>query len=195
MEKQGEVSFSRLDQAKAEDFQVVHAFMAEQHDGLADRVLGHLKSLEGPKLGFKVDRLEHSLQTATRAYRDGAEEEQIICALLHDIGDQLAPDNHGAFASEVLRPFISQENYNIVRYHPEFQGYFFFDKIGSDPNIRDRHRGESWFDAAHYFCEAWDMPAFDPDYKSEPLDFFVPIVRKLFSSKPAHNGINIKTKD
>lgn len=186
-----EVTFTRLDQATEEDFRVVQPFMADQHEGLVDRLLQNLSSLAGPKLGFKVDRLEHSLQTATRSYRDNADEETIVCCLLHDIGDHLAPDNHGAFASEILRPFVSEDNYHIVRYHPEFQGYFFFDKIGADPNQRERHREEQWFDAAHNFCEAWDMPAFDPDYKSEPLEFFEPMLRNVFNRSPTHNGVVI----
>lgn len=192
MSKITEVEFTRLDQAKKSDFDIVHPLMLEQHQGLADRVLDHLKLLSGPKLGFKVDRLEHSLQTATRAYRDGADEEVVVCALLHDMGDLLAPDFHGAFASEILRPFVSDINYNIVRYHQEFQGYFFFDKIGFDPNIRERHRNEEWFDAAHNFCEAWDMPSFDPDYKSEKIDFFEPFVKKLFAKAGTHNGVEIQ---
>ncbi len=190
-----EVEFTRLDQAKKSDFDVIFPNLREQHATLPDRVLSYLLGLKGPKLGLKIDRLEHSLQTATRAYKDNASDEKILCALLHDIGDSLAPDNHGAFAAEILKPFVSDENYNIVKYHPEFQGYFFFDKIGENPNIRDRHKGKDWFSAAHDFCELWDMPAFDPKYKSKPLEFFVPIVKKIFSGNPTHNGFDIEIKD
>jgi predicted HD phosphohydrolase len=183
------VSFTRLDQATTADFSILHVHMADEHAKLADRVLAHLHALKGPKLGLQVDRFEHSMQTATRALRDGASEETIVCALLHDIGDHLAPDNHGAFVSEILRPFVSEQSYNVLRYHPEFQGYFFFDKIGGDPDMRERHRGKPWFDAAHEFCARWDMPAFDPAYKCEPFETFEPMVRRTFARRPAHNGV------
>lgn len=190
-----EVEFTRLDEAKKSDFDIIYPHLIDQHQNLPKRVLSDLSSLRGPKLGFKVDRLEHSLQTATRAYKDNASDEEIVCALLHDIGDSLAPDNHGAFAAEMLKPFVSESNYNIVKFHPEFQGYFFFDKIGADPNIRDKHKGKDWFDAAHNFCESWDMPAFDPNYKSKSLEFFSPTVFKVFSKKPKHNGLDINLND
>ena len=186
-----QVSFTRLDQATADDFEIMHRHMAVEHAGLADRVLTLLRGLGGQRPGLQVDRLEHSLQTATRAHADGADEEMVVCALLHDIGDELAPDNHGAFVSEIMRPFVSSDNYNILRYHPEFQGYFFFDKIGADPNMRDRHRDKPWFDMAHEFCERWDMPAFDPYYTSKPVEFFEPMVRRVFDRKPSHNGVVI----
>lgn len=187
------VSFTRLDQATPADFQIMHRYMSEEHEKLGDRVLALLRGLGGQCPGLQVDRLEHSLQTATRAMRDGADEEMIVCALLHDIGDEFAPDNHGAFVSEIMRPFVSENNYNILRYHPEFQGYFFFDKIGADPNMRERHRGKPWFDAAHEFCEKWDMPAFDPNYDTEPLETFEPMVRRIFARKPTHNGVALPT--
>ncbi|MDC0073746.1 HD domain-containing protein [Alphaproteobacteria bacterium] len=189
MKDSKEVSFTRLDQSTEDDFKIIHPFMEAEHSKLVERLMYQLLDLSGPRLGFKVDRLEHSLQTATRAHRDGADIETVVCALLHDIGDKFAPDNHGAFASEILKPYISNSNYNIVRYHPEFQGYFFFDKIGADPNIRDRHKNEEWFNQAHKFCELWDMPAFDPNYKSEKLDFFEPMLKEVFFRKPAHNGV------
>lgn len=190
-----EVGFTRLDQATAEDFTILHAYLAGEHAKLADRVLRVLRDLRGPKLGLKVDRYEHSLQTATRALRDGADEEMVVCALVHDIGDHLAPDNHGAFISEVMRPFVSETNYNVLRYHPEFQGYFFFDKLGADPHMRERHRGKPWFDVAHHFCATWDMPAFDPAYASEPLETFVPMLRRLFTKPPTHNGVVLLSAD
>lgn len=189
------VSFTRLDRATEEDLQLLGRHLAADHKGLADRVLAHLGALAGQACGLQVDRLEHSLQTATRAHRDGADEETVVCALLHDIGDGLAPDNHGAFASEIVRPFVSEETYNIVRYHPEFQGYFFFERMGADRNMRERHRGRPWFEAAHEFCEKWDMPAFDPAYDSAPLSFFEPMVRRLFDRPPTHNGVAIPLRE
>ncbi|MBM3502791.1 MAG: phosphohydrolase [Alphaproteobacteria bacterium] len=187
--------FTRLDQATSEDFAILHVYMSAERQKLSDRVLQQLHDLRGPKLGMQVDRFEHSLQTATRAKLDGADEETIVCALLHDIGDHLAPDNHGAFVSEILRPFVSDTNYQILRYHPEFQGYFFFDKLGADPNMRERHRGKPWFDLAHRFCERWDMPAFDPAYQALPIETFEPMVRRLFAKPATHNGVVLPSAD
>jgi len=188
------VGFTRLADATEADFAIMHSHMAAEHAHLADNVLNHLRLSGDQQPGLQVTRMEHALQTATRAFRDGADEEMVVCALLHDIGDALAPDNHGAFASEILRPFISEANYNLVRYHPEFQGYFFFDKIGADRNMRERHRGKAWFDTCHHFCERWDMPAFDPAYTSMPLSAFEPMVRRVFDKQPVHNGVALPTK-
>jgi predicted HD phosphohydrolase len=188
------VSFTRLADATKADFDIMYRHMAVEHTHLADNVLKHLNMSGHLQPGLQVTRMEHALQTATRAFKDGATEELVVCALLHDIGDELAPDNHGAFASEILRPFLSEDNYNVVRYHPEFQGYFFFDKIGADKNMRESHRGKAWFDTCHHFCERWDMPAFDPAYESMPLSAFEPMVRRLFDKPPVHNGVALPTK-
>ncbi len=179
-----QVSFTRLDEATADDFAIMHLLMAKEHAGLADRVLANLELLKGADLGLKVDRYEHSLQTATRAHRDGADEETVVVALVHDIGDLLAPDNHGAVASEILRPFVSDENYFVARHHPLFQGYFYYGKVGKDRNARERFRGHAAFQATADFCERWDCPAFDPEYESMPIAAFEPMVRRLFARTP-----------
>jgi len=179
-----QVSFTSLDAATVEDFAILHPLMAEEHKGLADRVLKNLELLKGPNLGLRVDRYEHSLQTATRAHRDGADEETVVVALLHDLGDGLAPDNHGAFISEILRPFVSEENYFVARHHPLFQGYFYYDKVGKDRDARERYRDHSAFQATADFCEKWDCPAFDPAYDSMPIGAFEPMVQRLFARDP-----------
>jgi len=179
-----QVSFTRLGDATTDDMAIMHSLMAEEHAGLAERILANLELFKGSHLGPKVDRYEHSLQTATRAHRDGADEETVVVALLHDMGDLLASDNHGAVASEILRPFVSDENYFVVRHHPLFQGYFYYDKVGRDRNARERFRGHAAFQATADFCEKWDCPAFDPEYDSMPIAAFEPMVQRLFAREP-----------
>lgn len=177
--------FSRLDETTAEDWvrmeELERPFMTQT----PDRVLAHLMALEeeGPH-SMEVDRYSHSLQTATRAFRDGQNEEMVVAALLHDVGDLLAPHDHGEIAAAILKPFVSPTTYWIVRYHPIFQGYFFFEKIGQDPHERERHRGHPAFEPTALFCERYDQVAFDSSYESMPLAAFEPMVRRIFSREP-----------
>ena len=149
--------------------------------GLADRVLSHLRLLDGDYGGFPVDRLTHSVQTATRAYRDGRDEEYVVCALLHDIGDTLGSFNHPDIAAAILKPFVSEQNHWMVANHGIFQGYYFFHHLGLDRNMRDQFKDEPHFEYTAQFCHLYDQPAFDPDYDSEPLEFFEPMVRRVLS--------------
>lgn len=148
-----------------------------------DRILAHLKELdetraEGPAFG-RVTRLEHCLQTATLAHKAREDEEYVVCCLIHDIGDLLAPFNHGEFAATLLEPFISEKNYWLMANHHAFQGYFYFEHIGLDKNMRDKFKDHPWFDDAMVFCDKYDMPAFDPDMEYMSLDDFEPMVRRL----------------
>ena len=149
--------------------------------GLADRVLAHLRLLEGDTGGFAVDRLEHSLQTATRAYRGGEDDEYVVCALLHDIGDTLGPYNHADIAAAVLKPFVSEENHWMVDKHGVFQGYYFFHHLGLDRDARDQYLGHPWYDRTAAFCHEYDQPAFDPSYATLPLEHFEPAVREMLA--------------
>ncbi len=133
---------------------------------------------------YRISRLEHCLQTATRAERDGADDETVICALLHDIGDILAPNNHSAVAADLLAPFVSEKNEWIVRHHGLFQGYYYFHHYGMDRDARDRYRGHEHFDACADFCARWDQVSFDPDYETLPLEHFEARVRALFAKEP-----------
>ncbi|MEM7173563.1 MAG: HD domain-containing protein [Pseudomonadota bacterium] len=177
--------FIRMDEGTVEDYEIVgRAAREHEAEHLVNNIIANLKQLQGPMLGYQIDRFEHSLQTATRAERDGADEEMIVCALLHDIGDVVAPKNHSQMAASVLRPYVSEKNYWIVLHHGLFQGYYYYDKIGLDPNVRDRLRGHEYFEACEYFCEHWDQMSFDPDYKSYPLEHFVPMIKKVFTQNP-----------
>lgn len=149
---------------------------------LPDRVLAHLKMLQGDCGGFAIDRLEHCLQTATHAYRDGRDEEYVVCALLHDMGDILGPRNHADVAASILKPFVSEQNHWMVEKHAIFQGYYFFHHLGLDRNLRDEFRDHPWYAVTEEFCRLYDGPAFDPRFISMPLEEFEPMVRRVFAT-------------
>ena len=146
---------------------------------LPDRVLDHLKLLDGDFGGFPVCRLEHSLQTATRAHRDGRDERYVVMALLHDIGDTLGSYNHPEVAASIIKPFVSEEVHWICQNHGAFQGYYYFHYVGMDRDVREQYRGHPSFEACAHFCEKYDQAAFDPNYDSAPLSFFEPMVRRV----------------
>ncbi len=172
------------------DWDIIAAHAKGFNKGLAKRVLTHLKLLDGDYGGFPVDRLTHSLQTATRAHRDGRDAEYVVCALLHDIGDTLGSYNHPDIAAAILKPFVSERNHWMVANHGAFQGYYFFHYLGLDRNLRDQFRGSPYFQYTAEFCHLYDQSAFDPDYPSESLDFFAPMVEAVFA-KPV-NSIYLK---
>lgn len=178
------VSFTRMADGSQEDYLLLETLEKQHTAGVADRVLEHLRELEHSFSGYQVNRLDHSLQCATRAYRDGASEELVVVALLHDIGDLLAPQNHSEMAAAVLMPYVSPESHWIVRHHGIFQAYYYAHHLGGDRDARERFRGHSYFDATVNFCEKWDQPSFDPEYDTMPLEAFEPMVRRLFSRGP-----------
>jgi predicted HD phosphohydrolase len=147
-------------------------------------VLDMLREQRGTTLGYQIDRLDHSLQTATRAFRDNADEETVVMALLHDIGDGIGLFNHSEFATSLLRPFVSERNAWIVQHHGIFQGYYYFAYAGRDPNERERFRGHMHFEPCLDFCDRWDQVSFDPDYDTMPLEAFAPMVHRLFARTP-----------
>src|SRR5581483_1904846 len=148
------------------------------------RLIGYLETRRGEGRGFQVDEYTHALQTATRALRDGADDETVVAALLHDIGDGLAFDNHAAMAAAVLRPFVSAETHWVVAHHDVFQGYFWFHHIGRDRNEREKYRGHPCFERTARFCERWDQASFDPAYETLPLAAFEPALRRVFARTP-----------
>jgi predicted HD phosphohydrolase len=175
-------SFRTMEASTREDWQIISQAAAHFGQALPDRILSHLRALQGDCGGFVVDRLEHSLQTATRAMHDGRDEEYVVCALLHDMGDLLGPNNHADIAAAVLKPFVSEQNHWMVEKHAIFQGYYFFHHLGLDRNLREQFRGQPWFDYTEEFCAKYDGPAFDPDYRSAPLSEFEPLVRKVLAT-------------
>lgn len=175
------VSFSRMEDGTKEDYAFLDSLEAKALAGLPDRLMDMLTGAEDVLEGYKITRLEHSLQSATRAQRDGRDEEYVVMALLHDIGDGVAPLNHSAVAGAVLRPYVSEKNHWIVQHHGLFQMYYYAHHIGLDRNARDRFRDSPHYDDTVAFCEKYDQNCFDPDYESLPLSFFEPMLRNVFS--------------
>ncbi|NNF81034.1 MAG: HD domain-containing protein [Rhizobiales bacterium] len=164
-----------------EDYELLHEKESGFLSGTADRLLQEMaRQGEETLEGYKITRLEHGLQSATRAEREGADIDWIVSALLHDIGDGLAPQNHDRMAAEILRPFVREECAWVVEQHGLFQTYYFGHHYGWDRNARDKFKGHQHYQACVDFCERWDQASFDPDYASEDLEHFAPLVREVF---------------
>ena len=146
-----------------------------------DRVLDMLRSMADLHQGFAVSQLDHCLQTATRAERDGAGLDMVVASLCHDIGKTFSNMNHPAIAAEMLRPWVSDEAYWVVKYHQDFQGRHYYGRIGMDPEMRRKHLGHEHYEMAERFADVWDQTAFDPNYDNETLEHFEPLVREVFS--------------
>ena len=178
------VSFHRMEDGTREDYELLDRSEQEYVRGLADRVLAALRKLDHSLPGYPVSRLEHSLQTATRALKDGADDELVVAALIHDVGDELAPYNHSEIASGIIRPYVRAEVTWIVEQHGLFQTYYYAHHSGRDRNAREKFRGHPWYQACKDFCANWDQCSFDPGYASEPLGAFESRVREIFSRPP-----------
>ena len=189
------VTFTSMAEGTREDYELLDRLEDEFSKGTADRVLTMLRDLAGSLSGYKIDRLEHSLQCASRAYRDRADEELVVAALLHDIGDLLSPFNHSELAAAVLRPYVSEQTYWIVLHHGLFQSYYYAHHTGGDRNARDAYRDHPWYQDTVEFCHRWDQSSFDPDYESLPLEFFEPMVRRIFSQPPFRGGSGSQLPD
>lgn len=175
----GRATFKTMAESSQEEWQLIAANNGEFSKGLPDRVLAHLKLLDGDFGGFAVDRLEHSLQSATLAHRAGKDEEYVVCALLHDIGDTLGTFNHAEIGAAILKPFVSEDNHWMLEHHGIFQGYYFFHHIGLDRDMREEYRGHQAFEHTAQFCHLFDQNAFDPDYDTMPLEAFEPMVQRV----------------
>ena len=178
------VSFTEMKKGTKEDYLLLDKNEKDFAKKTADRILKFLSSLTGTLEGYQVSRLEHSLQSATRALHAGESEEMIVAALLHDIGDELAPMNHSEYAASILKPYVSEKTHWIVEKHGEFQAYYYAHHLGGNRNKRDKYKGHKYFDACVNFCEKYDQCSFDPNYESYPLEKFEPMVRNIFARKP-----------
>lgn len=178
---QARAQFTHMQDSTAADWQVIGGEFMHYSQALPGRVLAHLRILEGDYGGFPVDRYTHSLQTATRALRDGRDEEYIVCALLHDIGDTLGSFNHPDIAAAILKPFVSEANLWMVQQHGIFQGHYFFHHIGMDRDMREQFRGHPHFARTEEFCALYDGPAFDAQAETLPLSVFEPMVRRVLA--------------
>ena len=182
------ISFTSMADGTAEEYAFLDrklaGYLDEMQSKLPLSMMMLLGEQRGNSLGYRVDRYTHSLQTATRAFRDGADEETVATALLHDVGDGMGVFNHSQVAAALLRPFVSERNYWVARHHGLFQGYFYFHYVGRDRNERDHYRGHPHYQACIDFCDRWDGPSFDPDYDTMPLEAFEPILYRVFAKKP-----------
>ncbi|MEB0140470.1 MULTISPECIES: HD domain-containing protein [unclassified Undibacterium] len=178
---QHHADFTRMDNSSAQDWQLIGAEFMQFTQSLPQRVIKHLQLLEGDYGGFPVDRYTHSLQTATRALRDGRDEEYVCCALLHDIGDTLGSFNHPDIAAAILKPFVSEENLWMVQHHGIFQGHYFFHHIGMDRDMREQFRSHPQFERTAEFCALYDNPSFDAHAETFPLIEFEPMLQRLLA--------------
>ena len=173
--------FVNLAESTAEDWVIIGTHFIPYARAVPDRILTHLRLLDGDYGGFPVDRLTHCLQTATRAHRAGRDEEYVVCALLHDIGDTLGSYNHADVAAAILKPFVSDENLWMVEKHAIFQGYYFFEHLGLNRDMREAFRDHPSFARTEEFCREYDSPAFDPKGETLPLAFFEPMLRRVLA--------------
>ena len=175
------VNFTRMEDGTPEEYEFLDHMEDEYKAALPERILESLLKLEHSLSGYRISRLEHCLQGATRAHRAGESEEMIVAILLHDIGDELATYSHSEMAAAILRPFVSEKLYWIVKHHGVFQMYYYAHHCGGDRNCRDMYRDHAWYKDAVDFCHNYDQNCFDPEYDSEPLEFFEPILRRVMS--------------
>ena len=177
-------TFPRMDVSTQEQWKVIGRETMAAQPEVADHVLAMLRSLEGVTLGFGVDQLTHCLQTATMAERAGADLDMVVASACHDMGKMISNANHPAIAAEMIRPWVSDEAYWVVKVHQDFEGMHYYARIGLDPMMRLRHADHPWYELAVRFADEWDQNAFDPDYDTLPLEHFEPMIREVFSRPP-----------
>lgn len=179
-----QVKFTAMKDGDKEDYDFLTVHEVEYAKGTADRLLKALVSLDESLSGYQVTRLQHSLQSATRAWRDGADTDWVVSTLLHDVGDIFAPYNHDEYAAAILRPFVREQCAWVVEKHGDFQLLYYGTHVGADPMKRDAYAGHPYFEDCAQFCERWDQSSFDPDYDMLPLAHFEPLVREVFAREP-----------
>lgn len=178
------VQFTRMADGTREEYQYLFGLEREYIAALPERLIQALRRLDDGLAGYQLSRYQHSLQSATRAMRDGADVEMIVAALLHDIGDDLSPENHSQVAAAILRPYVRAEVTWVVNMHGIFQMKYYAHHIDLDPDLRETYRDHPWFESCANFCERWDQESFDPDYPTEPIETFEPMLREVFGRHP-----------
>lgn len=164
-----------------EDYQYLNRVFEEHARGqLVDNLFGLLRLLEGPKLGYQIDRYQHSLQSATRALRNDESADWVVAALLHDIGDGFAPENHSEAAAALLAPYVDEEVHWVIKHHGVFQGYYYFHHLGGNRDARDRYADSPYYEACVRFCAEYDQNCFDADYDNLPVETFRPVMEEVF---------------
>ena len=178
------VSFKHMKDGTKEEYLFLDKHEKKYIQGTGDRLLKFMSRVNNTLDGYQITRLEHSLQTATRALNDKASDEMIVAALLHDIGDELAPLNHAECAAAILKPYVSEKTHWIIEKHGIFQMYYYAHHLGGDKNEREKYKGHKYFKDTLNFCEDWDQKSFDPNFKSLKLRDFEPYIQKIFTRKP-----------
>ena len=181
------VKFIQMKDGIKEDYLLLEKHEKKFIESTADRLIKFMSGLSNTLEGYQITRLEHSLQTATRALNDKVDDEMVVAALLHDIGDELAPLNHSEYAAAVLKPYVSEKTHWIIEKHGEFQMYYYAHHLGGNKNQRDKYKGHKYYHDTVNFCENWDQKSFDPNFKSLSLEKFEPLIKKIFSRKPYSN--------
>ncbi|MBT4871466.1 MAG: peptidase [Marinovum sp.] len=179
-----QVKFTQMKDGDKEDYDFLTAHETEYTKGTADRLLKALVDLDESLSGYQITRLGHSVQSATRVWRDGADDDWVVSALLHDIGDIYAPYNHDEYAATILRPFVREQCTWVVEKHGDFQMVYYGHHVGGNPHKRDAYQGHPYFEDCAAFCERWDQASFDPNYDSKPIEFFTDMVRSVFARAP-----------
>lgn len=180
--------FRQMDDATSEEIVEIFARAnVGMRAALLPNLIGQLEALKGDTFGYRVDRYEHSLQSGTRALREGVRDDLVVAALLHDIGDNLGPTNHAELAATILEPYLDEEATWVVRHHTAFQMYHWGRQFGVDPNARDKYRDSPYFETCAHFCAAWDQASFDETYDTLPLSEFMPLLERVFSRQPGQN--------
>ena len=187
------VNFIHMENGTREEYEFLDKLEKQYIEGLPDRLMDAMRALEHSMSGYKVSRLEHCLQGATRAHRAGESDEMIVAVLLHDIGDELAPHSHSEMAAAILRPFVSSRIHWIIKHHGIFQMYYYAHHCGGNRNTREMFKDQEWYQDAIDFCHNYDQNCFDPDYDSEPLEFFDPILRRVIG-EPRFDDIEHKAR-
>ncbi len=181
------VNFTEMKNGSKEDYELLEKYEKNFERKTADRLLKYLASQTTTLEGYQITRLEHSLQAATRAYKNGESEEMVVATLLHDIGDDLAPMNHSQYAASIIRPYVSEKTYWIILHHGLFQTYYSAHHLGGDRNVRDKFKEHKYYQDTVDFCEKYDQSSFDPNYKSMSLEEFEPMVKKIFDRTPFYH--------
>jgi predicted HD phosphohydrolase len=187
-------TFTRMDESTAEQWAVIGAETARNQPRVAEQFLTMLRQLEGITDGFACDQLVHALQTATLAERAGADPEMVFAALVHDIGKVVSVFNHPNIAAEMIQPYVRPEVYEVIRVHQDFQGKHYYHHFGADPDAREQHRGQPWFELAARFADEWDQTAFDPEGDYESLEHFEPLVREI-TAAPKYANLGSKMSE
>tara|TARA_B100000029_G_scaffold516236_1_gene627865 strand:- start:18989 stop:19531 length:543 start_codon:yes stop_codon:yes gene_type:complete len=174
--------FTRMDQSTKEEWEHIYQEHVPHVLDMPKRVISMLKQLEGVSLGFGTDQLHHALQTATMARRGGADDEMVLISLIHDMGKTINVPNHGQICAEIIKPYVSEDSYHIIRTHQDFQGEHYYHYQGKPRDLRKNYESESWYEKAKQFTDEWDQAAFDPDYEVDSLESFIPLINKFFEA-------------